>query len=105
MPTLLSLKNEDILEAYITKLAKMDGTKALWRQAISSAKVRQQQRRSEKHNNGGIDMQRVYGFAERNKSYFGLDKYGDEIPWSNFVLRPLFHIKQGVPIIERYKKV
>lgn len=93
---LLSLKSEDILEAYVTKLAKMDGTKALWRQAISSAKVRQQQRRSEKHKNGGIDMLRVYGFAERNKCYYGLDKYGDEIPWSNFVLRPLFHIKDDL---------
>ncbi|MBO5616111.1 MAG: DNA primase [Prevotella sp.] len=93
---LLCIKDEAVLERYITELAKMDGNKTIWRQAYNSAKKRQQEHISEKNKEGGIDMLRSFGFTVRNGSYYGFNKNGDEVQWSNFTLKPLFHIKDDI---------
>lgn len=93
---LLQVKSEDIQESYITLLARIDGTKGQWHQALNSAKLRKQERMSEKNKKGGIDMLRTFGFREHHNSYYGLDKEGNDVPWSNFTLKPLFHIKDDL---------
>ncbi len=93
---LLCIKDEAVLERYITKLAKIDGNKTIWRQAYNSAKKRQQERISEKNKEGGIDMLRSFGFTVQHGCYYGFNKNGDEVQWSNFTLKPLFHIKDDI---------
>lgn len=93
---LLCIKDEAVLERYITELAKMDGNKTIWRQAYNSAKKRQQERISEKNKEGGIDMLRSFGFTVQHGCYYGFNKNGDEVQWSNFTLKPLFHIKDDI---------
>lgn len=34
-----------------------------------------------------------YGFTEHDNCYWGTNKEGDEIQWSNFKMKPLFHIR------------
>lgn len=41
-------------------------------------------------------MLRQFGFIEKNNCYFGTTKDGDESQWSNFSLKPLFHIKDDL---------
>jgi len=100
---LLCIKDEVVLERYITELAKMDGNKTIWRQAYNSAKKRQQERISEKNKEGGIDMLRSFGFTVRNGCYYGFNKNGDEVQWSNFTLKPLFHIKDDIRPIRLFE--
>ena len=100
---LLCIKDEAVLERYITELAKMDGNKTIWRQAFNAAKMRQQKRLSEKNKEGGIDMLRSFGFTVRNGCYYGFNKNGDEVQWSNFTLKPLFHIKDDIRPIRLFE--
>ena len=41
-------------------------------------------------------MLRQFGFIEKHNCYFGTTKDGDETQWSNFSLKPLFHIKDDL---------
>ena len=100
---LLCIKDEAVLERYITKLAKIDGNKTIWRQAYNSAKKRQQERISEKNKEGGIDMLRSFGFTVQHGCYYGFNKNGDEVQWSNFTLKPLFHIKDDIRPIRLFE--
>ena len=90
------IKDSDLQEVYISKLAKLNGNKQLWRNAINAAKHRKQEKLSSKNKNGGIDMLRLFGFSEHHNCYYGLTKDGDESQWSNFTLKPLFHIKDDL---------
>ena len=94
---LILIKSEETQESYIPELAKLtQGTKGLWRQAINSAKKRKQEKLSEKNKKGGIDMLKQFGFREQYSSYYGMDKEGNDVRWSNFALKPLFHIKDDL---------
>ena len=39
------------------------------------------------------DLLKFFGFYQRNNCYYGLDKDQNECRWSNFTLKPLFHIE------------
>ena len=93
---LVCIKDEDLQETYLSKLAHFDGTKQLWRNAFNSAKRRKQEKLSQKNKRGDIDMLRQFGFIEKHNSYYGTTKEGDETQWSNFCLKPLFHIKDDL---------
>ena len=102
---LLCIKDYTVLERYITQLAKIDGNKTIWRQAYNSAKKRQQERISEKNKEGGIDMLRSFGFTVQHGCYYGFNKNGDEVQWSNFTLKPLFHIKDDIRPVRLFEIV
>ena len=93
---LVCIKDEDLQETYLSKLSHIDGTKQLWRNAFNSAKRRKQERLSRKNKRGDIDMLRQFGFIEKHNCYYGTTKDGDELQWSNFSLKPLFHIKDDL---------
>jgi DNA primase catalytic core len=93
---LVCIKDEDLQETYLSKLAHYDGTKQLWRNAFNSAKRRKQEKLSSRNKRGDIDMLRQFGFIEKHNSYYGATKDGDENQWSNFCLKPLFHIKDDL---------
>ena len=94
---LILVRSEEVQESYMAQLARLtEGTKGLWRQALNSARRRRQERLSERNKKGGIDMLRTYGFTEQRDSYYGTDKDGDDVRWSNFRLKPLFHIKDDL---------
>ena len=100
---LLLIKNEDVKERYIAQLSKIDGNKTIWHQALNSAKMREQRRKSEKNKESGIDMLRTFGFMVQHGCYYGYDKHGEEIQLSNFTLRPLFHIKDDIQPVRLFE--
>ena len=93
---LVCIKDEDLQETYLSQLAHFDGTKQLWRNSFNSAKRRKQAKLSSSNKSGDIDMLRQFGFIEKHHCYYGTTKDGDEIMWSNFCLKPLFHIKDDL---------
>ena len=93
---LLCIKDEVIQERYITALARIDGNKTIWRQALNTAMKKRQKQLSEKNNEGDIDMLRSFGFTVQHGCYFGYNQKGEEKQWSNFTLKPLFHVKDDI---------
>lgn len=93
---LAAVSDEQTQEAYLSKLAALYGQKGEWTQALKSAKRRRIEAQSRSAKGGDIDMLRQFGFTERGRCYWGVTKDGKEVQWSNFTLKPLFHIKDDI---------
>ena len=100
---LLCIKDEAIQERYITALARIDGNKTIWRQALNTAMKKRQKQLSEKNNEGDIDMLRSFGFTVQHGCYYGYNQKGEEKQWSNFTLKPLFHVKDDIHPIRLFE--
>lgn len=93
---LAAISDEATQEAYLSQLATKYGRKGEWSQALKGAKRRRIEEQGKKAKGGDIDMLRQFGFTERSHCYWGVTKDGKEVQWSNFTLRPLFHIKDDI---------
>ena len=89
---LLFIKDKALQERYITELAKIDGGKAIWRQTLHSASLAQKEP-PRKVSTEDSNSTEAFGFIERNGAYWGFDKRGVEVKWSNFTMKPLFLIR------------
>lgn len=91
--TLASYVADDtLLEMLIDGLNKIRRGKEFWRNLIQ--KVRWDRDKTTKRQNGEIDL-REYGFYKENGCYWGQTEKGSDIQWSNFMMRPVFHIKDA----------
>lgn len=82
------INDEMRIDMLLPELTKIYKGKEFWRNAINDIKwnrINKQQKKDE------IDL-RKYGFFEERGCYFGRSDKGD-VQWSNFTMRPLFHIK------------
>ena len=89
---LLLIKDKALQERYITELAKIDGGKAIWKQTLHSASLAQKEP-PRKVSTEDSNSTEAFGFIERNGAYWGFDKRGVEVKWSNFTMKPLFLIR------------
>ena len=70
--------------------------KGMWRKAVTEAKRRQStESLKEESNTLHLDLFEQYGFQEKSHTYIAISANGKPIRWSNFVLHPLFHIKDN----------
>lgn len=91
------IQDENTQTAYIAQMGGAYGHKHEWLGAYKSARRRKLEAISKNNRvNGDIDMLRQFGFIEKHKCYFGINKDGNDVQWSNFRLKPLFHIKDDI---------
>lgn len=102
---LMALIDDDVKQSmYIDTLAKLMPGKPLWRNAIKSAK--KQHAESNIKNDGAtvdLDLLEKYGFQEQGNRYISVNSDGRTREWSNFTLKPLFHIKDMVNPLRLYQ--
>lgn len=85
----LCIKKDLMREAIIDTLAPDYGGKGLWKQAMKAAQQEEDRRKAElAAKNSEVDTSK-YGFYEENNCIYS----GKQKQWSNFIMRPLFHIK------------
>lgn len=77
------------LEMIVDELVKLRKGKEFWRSNINRARWARMD--AAKQRRGDVDL-RTYGFIEDHGCYYGITDSG-EVQWSNFTLRPLFHIR------------
>ena len=85
------------LDKYISMLhEEVSKGKTIWRKAIEAAK-RQKGKESLQNdkNQVSLDLFEKFGFQEHNKTYISIGESGKTIRWSNFVMHPLFHIRDN----------
>ena len=87
----LILENDQYTQnGLLDALAEKYGHKSLWKNACNDAKRRRNEERAKRTSKKtGIDL-RKYGFYEEHNSYWCNDD--GEKQWSNFKMKPLFHI-------------
>lgn len=75
----------------VEALAEKYGHKTLWKNAVNEAKKRRNDEKAKKTTkHSGIDLQK-YGFYEDHNCYWS-NNDGNEKQWSNFKMKPLYHI-------------
>lgn len=91
------ISDKDYLKIIITQLCKVLGVSSSLLQSAVNKEVKANVQ--SKQENGGKMMDRElytrYGFFESHSCYYSL-KDGIEQRWSNFVMQPLFHIKDQI---------
>ena len=80
---------------YIAQLGKLLQGRSLWAQAVAAAKKTRAEQEEAREGDKGRRLLSRYGFYERGGCYFAMTEKGD-VQWSNFTLKPLFHIKDPI---------
>ncbi len=86
---------EEIMLSQLAKLCPQYDKKT-WTNAMREARTKRTKDKLSSNNNEFKDSLMKYGFAVEHNSYMGMTKDGNEYPWSNFVMMPLFHVKDSV---------
>ncbi len=95
---LVALYNNPVKEEMlIDELGSMFGQKSLWKTAIKEAcKANQENDKQSNAKTLDRDSYAKYGFFVDANRYYSISKDGDEVPWSNFILEPMLHIKDAI---------
>lgn len=82
------ITDDSLRKDYISRLSELGyGDKLQWKLALETKK-------NIHTDNGAIDTASYerYGFLQEGNCYYSHNKEGERVAWSNFVMRPLFHI-------------
>ena len=95
---LLAHIDDDVrLQMDIDRLSKILPGKSVWRNAVRTAKKRLEENRLKgKQDNDSNEIAERYNFIIRNNCYYSVGEDGKKFQWSNFIMKPLFHIKDSV---------
>lgn len=89
--TLICETDQFMQDGMLNALGEKYGHKSLWKNAVGDAKRRRNEAKAKATTKrSGIDL-RKYGFYEDHNSYW-CNEEGNERQWSNFKLKPLYHI-------------
>ena len=89
-----SIGDETAIEGYLKKLKDVYNNPTLWRKAVTKAGKAQKQKEVEEKAFSKEGFTK-YGFYESGGGYWALSGQ-TELRWSNFTMRPLFHIKDAI---------
>lgn len=95
---LVHISDETMLNRCLEPLAKEFGKLKLWRDALQRAKGEQRreaERKAKETMSAEQAAMRELGIIVRNGCYCSYDKEGDLERWSNFTMKPLYHIIDG----------
>ena len=87
-----STGNDTLIENYIKELKSLYNNTTAWRKAINAASKDLKEEEIQKSDKFSKEGYQKYGFYEENGGYWALN---GQTPcrWSNFTMKPLFHIK------------
>lgn len=93
---LASIEQEHEIDRYINLLNDVIKGKTMWRKAVTEAKRRHGAAQLKEDNNLlHLDLFEKFGFQEKAHTYIAIGQNGKPIRWSNFTLKPLFHIRDN----------
>ena len=94
--------DDAVLEKMYLKQLKNYAPQDIWATAINGAKKASREQSKKKGKTLDKELLDRYGFYEENNCYFSVSSQGD-YQWSNFVMEPMFHIKDAISPKRLYK--
>lgn len=88
------IPSEGTRESYVTRLTKIYGKTNVWKKAIAQCNKDAVTKETKKRGSD-IELLQKYGFLSEHNCYYSLNENGQREQWSNFVMDPLFHIKDA----------
>lgn len=93
-PLLASVPDKVKEKLYTKQLSKIINVpQTILSSSVNETRCKQQQGRVTESRLLDQALYKKYGFFERNNCYFSLATDGDDKQWSNFIMEPLFHIR------------
>ena len=84
------------VDMYIAELARKTGNKNLWKKAVEAQKKANAEDEEKEKKDKNSDLFQKYGFNVANgKYYYSIAENGSYYEWSNFIMEPLFHIRDS----------
>lgn len=90
---LMMIRDEDLQNSYLATLIATYKHSREWKDTLKRAKVAELSEKQEQERKGDAKMLSEFGFTEHDNCYWAYNKEGSEVQWSNFKLKPLFHIR------------
>lgn len=93
---LILIEDEDMRDYCIDQIIKIYGKKKQWTEAMKRAGRRIKEDVDEDYSGftpKEIAIMRKCGIIVKDNKYYSTDKDGNLVRWSNFILRPVFHIR------------
>lgn len=91
------IEDETAVEMYIGQLVKYTGNKSLWRKKVENHRKQAAEEEENAKAERESALYKQFGFnVIENKYYYSISDNGGSYVWSNFVMEPLFHIKDSV---------
>ena len=90
---LMMIRDEDLQNSYLATLISTYKHSREWKDTLKRAKVAELSEKQEQERKGDAKMLAEFGFTEHDNCYWAYNKEGSEVQWSNFKLKPLFHIR------------
>lgn len=94
---LLSLIDDTTkVNLYIDSLTKFHPGKLFWKKAIETERKKAEEDAAKEREQKETDIHKQFGFYVEYGKYYSLTEKGSVYEWSNFTMRPLFHIKDVI---------
>lgn len=102
---LAQVEQEHEIDRFISLLNDVVKGKSMWRKAILESKRRQGEAslKADNKNILHLDLFEKFGFQEKAHTYITIGANGKPIRWSNFTLKPLFHIRDNQSALRLYE--
>ena len=91
------IDDDTTIEMYVSQLTKYAQGKRMWVKAIEKQRNEKAEAEALAKAEKESDLFKQFGFnVEKDKYYYSISEKGGVYEWSNFTMRPLFHIKDSV---------
>ena len=91
------IKDDTIIDRYATKLTRFVKDKRMWKKQVEKQKNLIEQEELKLKEQNETHLYRTYGFNVSDKNYYySYNEQSGIFIWSNFILTPLFHIKDNI---------
>lgn len=84
-------KDENIVKMYLEQFTRQYKNGSIWRSEYNKAKNTIERMAAKEK--GTMDMVANFNFFVRNNCYFGVGANGGDKIWSNFIFKPILHVK------------
>lgn len=90
------IDDETTIEMYVSQLVRHAAGKRMWMKAVEKQRNEQAEAEARAKAEKESDLFKQFGFnVEKDKYYYSISDKGGIYEWSNFIMRPLFHIKDN----------
>ena len=101
-----TMEDETTMEMYISKLIQYVGTRTMWKKEVDKQRKQAVEEEEKAKAEKESELYKEYGFnVEKNKYYYSISENGGYYVWSNFTMKPLFHIKDSISPRRIYKLI
>ena len=93
---IILIDDDTTVDMYVKQLAKYAGNMATLKKAIEKQRTEAERDEAKARADEESELYRRYGFNVEHNRYYSITENGGMYEWSNFIMQPLFHIKDAI---------